>query len=70
MRGLPEGMPAKAIVGEKKGAAQGHPGTLRPVQKSCFDTCKFKSINIRPAGFEGDPKGLLELAGKTEGVKK
>jgi len=61
--------PAKAIVGEKKVPHK----IIQEVCvhcRTCYDTCKFKSINILPAGFEGDPTEFLAAAAaKKEGGK-
>jgi NADH:ubiquinone oxidoreductase subunit F (NADH-binding)/(2Fe-2S) ferredoxin len=45
--------PSKAILGEKK---MPHKiiQELCVHCRTCYETCKFKSINILPAGFEGD----------------
>jgi NADH:ubiquinone oxidoreductase subunit F (NADH-binding)/(2Fe-2S) ferredoxin/Pyruvate/2-oxoacid:ferredoxin oxidoreductase delta subunit len=59
--------PAKAIVGEKK-VPHKIIQELCVHCRTCYDTCKFKSINILPAGFEGDPTEFLAAAkAKTEG---
>ena len=59
--------PSKAIVGEKK-VPHKIIQELCVHCRTCYDTCKFKSINILPAGFEGDPVEFLAAAGaKTEG---
>jgi NAD-dependent dihydropyrimidine dehydrogenase PreA subunit len=61
--------PAKAIVGEKK-VPHKIIQELCVHCRTCYDTCKFKSINILPAGFEGDPTEFLAAAkAKTEGGK-
>ncbi len=59
--------PAKAIVGEKK-VPHKIIQELCVHCRSCYDTCKFNSIRILPAGFEGDPNDFLEKAsaGKKE----
>ena len=60
--------PQKAIVGEKK-------VPHRIIQelciqcRTCYDTCKFGSIKVGPAGCK-DIKDIPELAGKAEGVKE
>ncbi len=59
--------PSKAIVGEKK---MPHKiiQELCVHCRTCYETCKFKSINILPAGFEGDPAEFLAAAeAKKEG---
>jgi NADH:ubiquinone oxidoreductase subunit F (NADH-binding)/(2Fe-2S) ferredoxin len=62
--------PAKAIVGEKK-VPHKIIQELCVHCRTCFDTCKFKSINILPAGFEGDPAEFLAAAAaKKEGGKE
>jgi NADH:ubiquinone oxidoreductase subunit F (NADH-binding)/(2Fe-2S) ferredoxin/Pyruvate/2-oxoacid:ferredoxin oxidoreductase delta subunit len=53
--------PAKAIVGEKK-VPHKIIQELCVHCRTCYDTCKFKSIKILPAGFEGDPDEFLEKA--------
>jgi len=59
--------PAKAIVGEKK-VPHKIIQELCVHCRTCYDTCKFKSINILPAGFEGDPAEFLAAAAvKKEG---
>jgi NADH:ubiquinone oxidoreductase subunit F (NADH-binding)/(2Fe-2S) ferredoxin len=61
--------PSKAVVGEKK---MPHKiiQELCVHCRTCYDTCKFKSIHILPAGFEGDPAEFLAAAeAKTEGGK-
>ena len=61
--------PAKAIVGEKK-VPHKIIQELCVHCRTCYDTCKFKSINILPAGFEGDPAEFLAAAeAKSEGGK-
>lgn len=61
--------PAKAIVGEKK-VPHKIIQELCVHCRTCYDTCKFKSINILPAGFEGDPTEFLAAAAaKKEGGK-
>ncbi len=59
--------PSKAIVGEKK-VPHKIIQELCVHCRSCYDTCKFNSIRILPAGFEGDPNEFLEKAsaGKKE----
>ncbi|TAN38960.1 MAG: NADH-quinone oxidoreductase subunit NuoF [Nitrospirae bacterium] len=56
--------PAKAIVGEKK-VPHKIIQELCVQCRTCYDTCKFNSIRILPAKFEGDPYELLgaEAAG-------
>jgi NADH:ubiquinone oxidoreductase subunit F (NADH-binding) len=51
--------PSKAIIGEKK-VPHKIIQELCVHCRTCYDTCKFKSINILPAGFEGDPNEFLE----------
>ena len=51
--------PSKAIVGEKK-VPHKIIQELCVHCRSCYDTCKFKSIKILPAGFEGDANEFLE----------
>jgi NADH:ubiquinone oxidoreductase subunit F (NADH-binding)/(2Fe-2S) ferredoxin len=51
--------PSKAIVGEKK-VPHKIIQELCVKCRSCYETCKFNSIKILPAGFEGDPYALLE----------
>ncbi len=52
--------PSQAIIGEKK---KPH----RIIQeacvqcRSCYDGCKFNSIQVLPAKFEGDPSEFIEL---------
>jgi NADH:ubiquinone oxidoreductase subunit F (NADH-binding)/(2Fe-2S) ferredoxin/Pyruvate/2-oxoacid:ferredoxin oxidoreductase delta subunit len=61
--------PSKAILGEKK---MPHKiiQELCVHCRTCYETCKFKSINILPAGFEGDPAEFLAAAeAKKEGGK-
>ncbi len=59
--------PSKAVVGEKK-APHKIIQELCVHCRTCYDTCKFKSINILPAGFEGDPAEFLAAAAaKKEG---
>jgi len=59
--------PSKAIVGEKK-VPHKIIQELCVHCRTCYDTCKFKSINILPAGFEGDPAEFLAAAAaKKEG---
>lgn len=59
--------PSKAVVGEKK-APHKIIQELCVHCRTCYDACKFKSINILPAGFEGDPAEFLAAAeAKTEG---
>ncbi|MDD1750798.1 MAG: NADH-quinone oxidoreductase subunit NuoF [Methanothrix sp.] len=61
--------PAKAIVGEKK-VPHKIIQELCVHCRTCYDTCKFKSIKILPAGFEGDPTEFLAAAeAKQEGGK-
>jgi len=63
--------PAKAIVGEKK-VPHKIIQELCVHCRTCFDTCKFHSIKILPAGFEGDPYELLGVgaADTTKAEKK
>lgn len=49
--------PSKAIVGEKK-VPHKIIQELCVHCRTCYDTCKFNSIKILPAGFEGDPYSL------------
>ncbi|RPI35663.1 MAG: NADH-quinone oxidoreductase subunit NuoF [Nitrospiraceae bacterium] len=61
--------PSKAILGEKK---MPHKiiQELCVHCRTCYETCKFKSINILPAGFEGDPAEFLAaVEAKKEGGK-
>jgi NADH:ubiquinone oxidoreductase subunit F (NADH-binding)/(2Fe-2S) ferredoxin len=53
--------PSKAIVGEKK-VPHKIIQELCVHCRTCYDTCKFKSIQILPAGFEGDANEFLEKA--------
>ncbi len=51
--------PTKAIIGEKKKPHK----IIQEVCihcRSCYDTCKFKSIKVLPANYDGNP---LELVG-------
>jgi len=50
--------PSKAIVGEKK-VPHKIIQELCVHCRTCYDTCKFNSIRILPAGFEGDPNEFL-----------
>ncbi len=50
--------PAKAVVGEKK-VPHKIIQELCVHCRTCYDTCKFNSIRILPAGFEGDPHEFL-----------
>ena len=55
------GCPSKAIIGEKKKPHK----IIQEVCvhcRSCYEACKFKSIKIMPAGYEGNQS---ELAGVT-----
>jgi NADH:ubiquinone oxidoreductase subunit F (NADH-binding)/(2Fe-2S) ferredoxin len=57
--------PSKAIIGEKK---QPHK-IIQEVCvhcRTCYDACKFKSIRIMPAGYDGGQEGLAEV-GAAEG---
>ncbi|MBI4690369.1 MAG: NADH-quinone oxidoreductase subunit NuoF [Nitrospirae bacterium] len=60
------GCPSKAIVGEKK---KPHKiiQELCVRCRSCYEACKFKSIKIMPAKYEGEPS---ELVGAAEAVKE
>lgn len=59
--------PSKAIVGEKK-VPHKIIQELCVHCRTCYETCKFKSIHILPAGFEGGPAEFLAAAGeKKEG---
>jgi NADH:ubiquinone oxidoreductase subunit F (NADH-binding)/(2Fe-2S) ferredoxin len=61
--------PAKAVVGEKK-VPHKIIQELCVHCRTCYDTCKFKSIHILPAGFEGDPAEFLAaVEAKKEGGK-
>jgi len=51
--------PSKAVVGEKK-VPHKIIQELCVKCRSCYETCKFNSIKILPAGFEGDPYTLIE----------
>jgi NADH:ubiquinone oxidoreductase subunit F (NADH-binding)/(2Fe-2S) ferredoxin len=51
--------PSKAVVGEKK-VPHKIIQELCVKCRTCYETCKFNSIKILPAGFEGDPYALLE----------
>jgi NADH:ubiquinone oxidoreductase subunit F (NADH-binding)/(2Fe-2S) ferredoxin len=53
--------PSKAVVGEKK-VPHKIIQELCVHCRTCYDTCKFKSIKILPANFEGDPNEFLEKA--------
>ncbi|MEW6108200.1 MAG: NADH-quinone oxidoreductase subunit NuoF [Nitrospirota bacterium] len=55
------GCPSKAILGEKK---KPHKiiQELCVHCRSCYEACKFKSIKILPAHYEGEPSELLEAA--------
>ncbi len=50
--------PSKAVVGEKK-VPHKIIQELCVHCRTCFDTCKFNSIRILPAGFDGDPNEFL-----------
>ncbi len=54
------GCPSKAIIGEKK-----KPHKIIQEMcvhcRNCYDVCKFNSIKILPAKFEGDPSELVEV---------
>jgi len=50
--------PSKAVVGEKK-VPHKIIQELCVHCRTCFDTCKFNSIRILPANFEGDPNEFL-----------
>jgi len=59
--------PSRAIVGEKK-VPHKIIQELCVHCRTCYDACKFKSIHILPAGFEGDPAEFLAAAeAKKEG---
>ncbi len=67
------GCPSKAILGEKKKPHK----IIQEVCvhcRSCYEVCKFKSIKILPAGYEGEPSELVgaaaAAAGETKGGKK
>ncbi len=57
--------PSKAIVGEKK-VPHKIIQELCVQCRTCYDTCKFHSIKILPAKFEGDPHEFLEAAAAGE----
>jgi len=63
--------PSKAIVGEKK-VPHKIIQELCVNCRTCYDTCKFNSIRILPADFEGDPYEFLGIgtAAATTGEKK
>lgn len=63
--------PSKAIVGEKK-VPHKIIQELCVNCRTCYDTCKFNSIKILPADFEGDPYELpgVGAADATTGEKK
>jgi len=50
--------PSKAVVGEKK-VPHKIIQELCVHCRTCYDTCKFNSIRILPAAFEGDPNEFL-----------
>jgi NADH:ubiquinone oxidoreductase subunit F (NADH-binding)/Pyruvate/2-oxoacid:ferredoxin oxidoreductase delta subunit len=50
--------PSKAIVGEKK-VPHKIIQELCVHCRTCYDTCKFNSIRILPAAFDGDPNEFL-----------
>ncbi len=50
--------PAKAVVGEKK-VPHKIIQELCVHCRTCYDTCKFNSIRILPAAFDGDPNEFL-----------
>ena len=50
--------PSKAIVGEKK-VPHKIIQELCVHCRTCYDTCKFSSIRILPAAFDGDPNEFL-----------
>ena len=55
------GCPSKAIIGEKKKPHK----IIQEVCvhcRSCYEACKFKSIKIMPAKYEGEPSELAEVA--------
>lgn len=61
--------PSKAIIGEKK---QPHK-IIQEVCvhcRTCYEACKFKSIKILPAGHEGGPGELAEVAAAEGETKK
>ncbi|KAF0144141.1 MAG: NADH-quinone oxidoreductase subunit F [Nitrospirae bacterium] len=62
------GCPSKAIMGEKK---KPHKiiQELCVRCRSCYEACKFKSIKILPANFEGDPSELVGVTTETETKK-
>jgi NADH:ubiquinone oxidoreductase subunit F (NADH-binding)/Pyruvate/2-oxoacid:ferredoxin oxidoreductase delta subunit len=55
------GCPSKAIVGEKK-VPHKIIQELCVKCRSCYEACKFNSIKILPAGYEGDPYELIGAA--------
>jgi len=65
--------PSKAIVGEKK-VPHKIIQELCVHCRTCYDACKFNSIKILPAGYEGDPYALPGMeppaAGKPEATAK
>lgn len=63
--------PSKAIVGEKK-VPHKIIQELCVNCRTCYDTCKFNSIRILPADFEGDPYEFLGIgtAAAATGEKK
>jgi len=62
------GCPSKAIMGEKK---KPHKiiQELCVHCRTCYEACKFKSIKILPANFEGDPSELVGVTTETETKK-
>ena len=60
--------PSKAIVGEKK-VPHKIIQELCVHCRTCYDACKFNSIKILPAGYEGDPYELPGMAAEAETKK-
>lgn len=57
--------PSKAILGEKK---KPHKiiQELCVHCRTCYEVCKFRSIKILPASYEGNPSDLVEVAASGE----
>ncbi len=53
--------PSKAIIGEKKKPHKVMQDLCIHC-RSCYDTCKFNSIKILPANYEGEPSDLVGAA--------